>query len=113
MKKVKAYLILSDCDWTLKREQEVDPDLIDEVVFGLFDSPDKGKPGGDISVEWRRGVYSPQLVADFNSWKLLVEKIPDVLANLSAMSGVEVTPLEFCAMLERCGYKKDAMVFTE
>lgn len=81
-----------------------DPKVVDEVTFGLF-APDGGT-SGEMQMTWEilANRPTPRLMVWNDAWHTLYE-FRDVLAELAKVDGQEISPAEFCALLDRCGFR--------
>lgn len=90
------------------------PEYIDEVTFGLYWGDDGGTRG-EMSMRWTRlgGTPTAQLRVFDDAWAVLAG-FTDVIAALGKhdkgngvhrSGGPTITPLEFCALLDICGFK--------
>jgi hypothetical protein len=77
----------------------------DEVSFGFYDSTDGGTTG-EMTMHWydlgTAGI-TPRLEVFDDAWDALYW-CPDVLAALAERDNQDITPVQFCEMLNRLGF---------
>lgn len=92
--------------WSLSRQGQ-NGGLRDEVLFGFYD-PDGGS-SGELSMRWRSLSQAgherslPYLHGWNDGWHALFQ-FQDVLAALAEVDEEDITPQEFCRILDRCGF---------
>lgn len=81
-----------------------DREVKDEVTFGLY-YPGNGCEA-EMSVKWLDigPKICPKLGAFDSSWKLLLD-FSDVIEAMSKVDGENISPLDFCKLLDGCGFK--------
>lgn len=90
------------------------PDYIDDVTFGLY-FDDEGGTRGEMTMKWTKlgGKPTAQLRVFDDAWAVLAG-FPDLIVALGKCDtgsgghrsgGRAITPLEFCALLDKCGFK--------
>lgn len=109
---IKQYTILSEAYYAEANLQSAPyPDTkpylhkVDNVEFGFY-FPDGGT-SGEMSMNWYRfergGSLAPCLEVFNDAWHSLAQ-FRDVLDALAEVDGQDITPHEFCAILDRCGF---------
>jgi hypothetical protein len=107
---VRQYTHLEEA-WYAKSSLE-GRDFVDEVMFGFY-SPDGGTSGEmgmrwiNLGTKWRRGHevphFAPQLQCFSDAWSALAQ-FKDVIDALAEVDGEDITPGQFCEILDRCGF---------
>jgi hypothetical protein len=85
-------------------------DLVAVVMFGFY-APNGGT-SGEMGMEWQQWIEShaghasrtsPRLVCYDDSWHALAQ-FKDVIDALAEVDNEDITPFEFCQILDRCGF---------
>lgn len=109
---IKQYIILSEAWYgEANLRPQLRPDMkpylrkVDNVEFGFY-APDGGT-SGEMGVNWYQleSDGSPVLCLEvFNdAWRALAQ-FKDVIDALAEVDGQDITPQQFCAILDRCGF---------
>lgn len=91
-------------------------DYLDEVMFGFY-SPDGGTSGEmgvrwyNLGTKWKQlpsGYHqiphiAPKLEVFSDAWHTLAQ-FKDVIDKLAEVDGEDITPRDFCQVLESCGF---------
>lgn len=115
---LKQYILLSEAYYAESELQAMrNKDVKDEVTFGFY-SPE-GEAKSELSVRWhelgRKPIWgdgalqwvpriSPKLSAFNDAWQALAE-LRDVIDAMAEVDSEDITPKEFCQLLERCGFE--------
>ena len=100
---IKQYVHVSRA-WYGKRALEADGDgIVDRVQFGFY-APDGGT-SGEMGMYWISicGQAVPQLKCFNDAWHALYQ-LQDVLAALAELDDVDITPEQFCELLDQGGF---------
>jgi len=75
----------------------------DYITIGIYDSEGCGMIG-EFTVTWHLVTQQPfpRLEAYDDSWSTLIQ-FSDVLEKMAEVNDKNITPLEFCKLLESCG----------
>jgi hypothetical protein len=78
-------------------------DEVDSVTIGYY--ADGGGTTGECQVQWTRlgGEIVPRLKVFDDAWWLLVD-FADLFALMAAHNGQNIAPMDFCAILDQCGF---------
>ncbi len=101
-KPIRGYYHLSRA-WYGKANL-TNPNIKDEVTFGLYYPGDGCE--AEMSVKWHdlgNKVY-PRLEVFDESWKCLLG-FSDVIKAMSKVDGEGIAPIDFCKLLDGCGFK--------
>lgn len=76
---------------------------VDRVGFGFY-SPDGGT-SGEMKMAWYKlgGKEVPRLECYNDAWHALAQ-FKDLIDMLGNVDNVDITPTEFCQILEQCGF---------
>ena len=87
-------------------------DMVDEVMFGFY-RPEGGTSGEmgmrwmNLGEKWEMGKKiihaAPQLQCFNDAWHALYQ-FQDVLAALAELDDIDITPEQFCQLLDQCGF---------
>ena|SRR5260221_164364 len=98
---LKQYLLTSEAYYPW----HYDKDVVDEVMFGFY-SPDGGT-SGEMAIEWHQlqngKPPAPQLTCFSDAWHALAQ-FKDVIDAMAEVDDQDITPKEFCQLLDRCGF---------
>ena len=80
-------------------------EFVDEVMFGFYHPDDGGGTSGEIAMRWISMEQSavPQLQCFNDAWHALAQ-MQDVLDELAHLDDVDISPMEFCQILDVCGF---------
>lgn len=86
------------------RRLNIDPDVLDEVMFGIY-TTDSGTTG-EMAMRWYEldGVSTPRLEVFCDGWRVL-STFSDLIAALAERDGQDITPEQFCALLVSLGFE--------
>ncbi|SRR5258708_25182089 len=99
---IKTYIHVAEA-WYAKSNLET-ADYVDEVEFGFF-SPDGGT-SGEMGVCWYEGFGAkpaPRLECYDDAWHALAQ-FKDVIDAMAEVDEQDITPKEFCQLLDHCGF---------
>jgi len=101
-KPIRSYIHLSRA-W-YGEANLTDSNRLDSISFGLYYPGDGCE--AEMTVEWTqlKDKSVPYLHAFDDSWKALAS-FGDLLAAIAKVDNKNVTPTQFCAILESCGFK--------
>jgi hypothetical protein len=88
----------------IRLSKKHDSSYVDEITFGRY-YPDGGCEG-EMTMKWfvlGKGV-APRLEVFSDAWGLLAD-LPVLLSALKSAENTDPSPAEFCAMLDKCGFK--------
>lgn len=87
----------------------IEGDIVDEVAFGFYSL--EGGTGGEIRMRWEKlgGDIVSRLSVYSDGWHVLWE-LRDVIEKLVAIDGEDITPEEFCKILDKCGFQDQTPV---
>ncbi len=98
---LKQYILTSETYYHWAR----DKGEVDEVMFGFY-SPEGGT-SGEMAVRWHQLENGkppvPRLECFNDGWHALYQ-FQNVLAAMAEVDREDITPYEFCALLEHCGF---------
>ncbi len=105
---IKQYVLLSEA-WYASTSLNND-DRVDEVMFGFY-CPDGGTSGEmgmrwhDLSRSYIPGdkCITPRLEVFSDAWHALAQ-FKDVIDAMAEVDDVDITPKQFCEILDRCGF---------
>ena len=101
-KPIRGYYHFSE-SYYYKACQRLDSD--DEITFGLYYENDGGTDG-EMTVLWQKlgDEFVPELCVFNDAWKIL-HSFSDLLAEMAEVDDKNISPKEFCKLLDKCGFK--------
>jgi hypothetical protein len=100
---IKQYTHLAEA-WYAKTNL-ADVDYVDNVTFGFY-SPGGGT-SGEMGVRWYQiDGPVPKLECFNDGWHALAQ-LKDVIDALAELDDEDITPEDFCKLLDRCGFVDD------
>lgn len=103
---IKQYALLSESIYAHLEHA----DYVDEVMFGFY--PPDGGTSGEMGMRWhdlsRAYILGdkhivPRLEVFCDAWHALAQ-FKDVIDALAEVDDQDITPKEFCQILDRCGF---------
>ncbi len=111
---IRQYIHVAEA-WYAESSLSNKEHIVDEVMFGFY-SPDGGT-SGEMGMRWinlgekwegakKIAHTAPRLECFNDAWHALYQ-FQDVLYALAELDDVDITPEQFCQMLDACGFIDD------
>lgn len=101
---LRQYIHMTEAWFHTSLGDSTSEKYLDEIMFGFY-SPDGGT-SGEMGMRWydlgSHGL-TPRLEVFGDAWHALAQ-FKDVIDALAKLDETNITPKEFCALLEKCGF---------